>query len=188
MINKLRKALVRKLPQGSFFRNVVTLMTGTTFAQALGILAAPLLTRLYTPEDFGVYGIYIALVGALAICAGGAYEQAIVIADQDNEAVNIMVLTLLISLIYSLILLFVFNIFSYQISTILNVLNFENWLWMVAVGIFITVLFQIATYWSIRVGQFPRLAVRQVTQSTLTVGTQLYLGYFFSGGFLGLFL
>ena len=130
----------------------------------------------------------MALVGALAICAGGAYEQAIVITDQDDDALNIMALTLLISLIYSLILLFLFNIFRYQISTILNVLNYKNWLWLVAIGVFITVLFQTVTYWSIRIGQFPRLAVRQFTQSTLTIGTQLYSGYSLSGGLLGLFL
>lgn len=163
-------------------------MTGTTFAQAVGILAAPVLTRLYSPEDFGVYGIYIALIGALAICAGGAYEQAIVITDNDEDALNIAIIALLMSLIYSLILLFVFNRFRSQISTLLNVLDYEKCLWMVAIGVFITVLFQIVTYWSIRTGRFPRLAVRQFTQSTITVGTQLYSGYFFSGGFLGLFL
>jgi len=47
--------LLKKLiPKGEFSKNVLTLMTGTTIAQAIPVAISPILTRLYTPEDFGV--------------------------------------------------------------------------------------------------------------------------------------
>ena len=48
MLDKLK-------PKSEFSRNVLTLMTGTTIAQAIPIAISPILTRIYTPEDFGVF-------------------------------------------------------------------------------------------------------------------------------------
>jgi len=39
-------------PKSEFSRNVLTLMTGTTIAQAIPIAISPILTRIYTPKDF----------------------------------------------------------------------------------------------------------------------------------------
>jgi len=46
-------------PHSEFSRNVLTLMTGTTIAQAIPIAISPILTRIYTPEDFGVFALSI---------------------------------------------------------------------------------------------------------------------------------
>jgi hypothetical protein len=42
-----------KLPGGGFARSVVTVASGTAVAQLLLALAMPVLTRLYTPADYG---------------------------------------------------------------------------------------------------------------------------------------
>ena len=44
--------------RSDFTKQVLTLATGTATAQALTILAAPLLTRLYRPEDYGVFALF----------------------------------------------------------------------------------------------------------------------------------
>lgn len=54
MINKL-------LPHGRYARDVVTLMTGTSLAQAIPIAISPILTHLYSPEEFGRFAIYMAV-------------------------------------------------------------------------------------------------------------------------------
>ena len=55
MVNKLK-------PKSEFAKNVLTLMTGTTIAQAIPIAISPILTRLYTPEDFGVFALNILFI------------------------------------------------------------------------------------------------------------------------------
>jgi len=42
-------------------------MTGTTIAQAIPIAISPILTRLYTPEDFGVFALFIAITSIFGI-------------------------------------------------------------------------------------------------------------------------
>jgi len=55
MINKLKL-------KSEFAKNVLTLMTGTTIAQAIPIAISPILTRIYTPEDFGVFALNILFI------------------------------------------------------------------------------------------------------------------------------
>src|SRR5690606_42020419 len=60
--------LVRKiLPTNSFARGVSVLVGGTAGAQMILVLAAPLLTRLYSPEDFGVLAVYVGLLAIAAV-------------------------------------------------------------------------------------------------------------------------
>ena len=65
--------------QSEFSRNVLTLVTGTTLAQAIPVLISPILTRLYSPEDFGVYAIYFSVLMITSVVATGKYEMAIVL-------------------------------------------------------------------------------------------------------------
>ena len=53
--------MLRKFVRPSTYaRNVITFLTGTAFTQALPIAFSPILTRLYTPADFGVFAMYMA--------------------------------------------------------------------------------------------------------------------------------
>ena len=57
MIQRVKTHLRRLLPKNAFARGVSVLVGGTAGAQLLTILAAPLLTRLYGPEDFGLVAV-----------------------------------------------------------------------------------------------------------------------------------
>jgi O-antigen/teichoic acid export membrane protein len=58
-----------KLAVPTFWKHVATVLAGTLGAQALPLLAAPLLTRLVTPEEMGAFSMWL---GAVAITAVGA--------------------------------------------------------------------------------------------------------------------
>ncbi|QLK87927.1 hypothetical protein E3U36_07160 [Arsenophonus endosymbiont of Aphis craccivora] len=70
------------MPQTEFARNVVTLMTGTTIAQAIPIAISPLLTRIYTPKDFGVLALFISIIAILGSIANARYELAIMLPEK----------------------------------------------------------------------------------------------------------
>ncbi|MEN6313789.1 MAG: hypothetical protein ABFD25_06035, partial [Clostridiaceae bacterium] len=53
----------------SFAFDVLTLAGGTTFAQILTILAAPVLTRLYGPDDFGIWALYLSITSIISVIA-----------------------------------------------------------------------------------------------------------------------
>ena len=89
--------------KSEFTRNVLTLMTGTTISLAIPIAISPILTRIYTPEDFGVFSLYMAITTIIAVIATGRYELAIMLPKKDENAADILILSLIVSLVISLI-------------------------------------------------------------------------------------
>ncbi|MEO7081487.1 MAG: oligosaccharide flippase family protein [Flavobacteriales bacterium] len=71
---------------GSFKRNVITLMGGSALAQVIPLLATPLLTRIYSPEQFGALAILLAIANPLSLLVCGRYEMTIVLPKDDREA------------------------------------------------------------------------------------------------------
>ena len=67
-------------------RATLTLMAGGALAQAVPLLLGPLLTRLYTPQQFGLYHLFAALAANLAVVACARYEHALPLARDDDEA------------------------------------------------------------------------------------------------------
>lgn len=176
MVDKLRTVLASKLPPGSFIRNVVTLMTGTTFAQALLILVAPILTRLYSPEDFGVYALYTSVAGIITVVACLSYDFAIVLPEQDEDAANVLGLSILACLGMCGLALILVVLFRIQVANFLNAPNLAICLWFIPLSVLGAGLFKAFNYWSTRRKQFKRLAARQITQSTITSATQVGIG------------
>ena len=71
MIKKKIHKVGGKLLKSEFNRNVLTLMTGATVAQAIPVAIAPILTRIYSPEDFGVYALFLSVItifGVTTVC------------------------------------------------------------------------------------------------------------------------
>jgi len=67
-------------------RATLTLMAGGALAQALPLLLGPLLTRLYTPAQFGLYHLFAAVAANVAVVACARYEHALPLARDDDEA------------------------------------------------------------------------------------------------------
>lgn len=79
-----------------FTRNVFTLMTGTTIAQIIPIAISPVLTRIYKPEDFGLFSLYLAIASVTAVAAAGRYEMAIILPKENSTAVLLILLCVII--------------------------------------------------------------------------------------------
>ncbi|WP_228720540.1 lipopolysaccharide biosynthesis protein [Arcobacter acticola] len=155
----------------------MTLMTGTTIAQAIPIAISPILTRIYTPEDFGVFALYIAIASIVSVIATGRYEMAIMLPKKDSDAINIVALSMLISFFISFITLVIVFIFNSQITNLLNNHDISNWLYFIPVTILLTGIYQSFNYWSNRKKQYKRLATSRVVQSGSTASANLGMGF-----------
>jgi O-antigen/teichoic acid export membrane protein len=117
MLNRLK-------PKSEFARNVLTLMTGTTIAQAIPIAISPILTRIYTPEDFGMFALFIAIATIFGSIANGRYELAIMLPQKDEDAINIVVLRIIIFFLSVILSLFIVLFHHFLIEYIKNALLF----------------------------------------------------------------
>ena len=67
----------RTLSRSPFARSVGSLMALTAVGQGLYVAAAPILGRLYSPEAFGLYGIFYLFVTTTAMFICLNYDVAI---------------------------------------------------------------------------------------------------------------
>jgi len=77
---------------------VLTLLSGSSIALALSYLAQPLLTRLYTPEAFGVLDAFVALASLLFVLGTLRYEDALLLPHDEAEARGLLRLSVYILL------------------------------------------------------------------------------------------
>lgn len=122
----------RLLPQSAYARNVLTLMTGTTLAQAIPIAISPLLTRLYSPEEFGRFALYMAVAMIASVMVTGRYELAILLPRQDKDALHIAALAMALSIAISALLLLVVLFFAHPIAALLGDVALAPWLYAAA--------------------------------------------------------
>ncbi len=169
MINNLK-------PKSKFSRNVLTLMTGTTIAQAIPIAISPILTRIYTPEDFGVFALFIAITSIFATIANGRYELAIMLPQKDEDAINIFALGFIITVVMSLLLLVIVTLFNNSITEIFNNEAISFWLYFIPLIVFFIGLFNILNYFNNRTKQYKDIAQATIIKSIVLAVVQLSIG------------
>lgn len=187
IIRTARERLSRLLPQSNFARSVLTLMTGTGLAQLLPILLSPVLTRLYTPQEFGVFALYGSICAILAVLVTGKYELAIVVPRHDSEAINLVALTIVSSLLVSLILLGVILVWDEPIISLLGHPEIRSWLYLVPFTTLILGSYYALNFWANRRSRYKHMAISRVLQSGGSSAIQLAAGVS-RVGMLGLIL
>jgi len=163
-------------PKSEFTRNVLTLMTGSMIAQAIPIAISPILTRIYTPKDFGIFALYMSVASLLATFATGRYELAIMLPKKDEDALTILSLSLIISFIISFLSLLFIVIFNENICNLLGNNLLSNWLYLIPISVLFTGLYQSFNYWNNRRKYYKTLAISRVSVSATTGTSNLSLG------------
>ncbi|PKM27014.1 MAG: hypothetical protein CVV09_03225 [Gammaproteobacteria bacterium HGW-Gammaproteobacteria-13] len=187
IISTLRGIFRRLLPRSNFGKSVMTLMTGTGLAQMLPIMLSPILTRLYTPEEFGVFALYGSICAILAVLVTGKYELAIIVPRHDGEAINLVAVTVMLSMVVSLILLGVVVVWGEMIAGFLGHLEVQSWLYLIPFSTLILGCYYTLNFWVNRRSRYKNMAISRVVQSGVGSAMQLAVGLS-RGGLFGLIL
>lgn len=166
----------RLFERNAFLRNVGILAGGTAFSQLLIALSLPILTRLYTAEDFSHLAVYMALMGVFTVVACLRFNLAIPLPDDDRDGLSLTVIALISGLIFSAILAIPIALFPAEIASLVGKPSFLPYLWMLPFGVFLASGYAALQYWSSRKKRFPLIAKTQLTQAIGGSGAQLALG------------
>ena len=169
----------RRRKKSSFGGDVLKLVFGTTFVQVLGVLTAPILTRIYAAEAFGLAAILGSISGIIGVIACLRYEAAILLPESDEEATNLFAVSVAVSLVIGALTVPLIWLGDDAIVGFLKAPRLKPWLWMVPLTILGQGLFLALNYWNSRTGQFGRLARNRLWSATATNVVQ------FGGGLAG---
>lgn len=173
--------LKRFKPKSEFNRNILTLMTGTTIAQAIPIAISPILTRIYTPEDFGIFAIFLAITLIIGSIANGRYELAIMMPKKDEDAINIFALGFIITTSLSLLLLVLVLIFQKYFIFLLKNEEIGVWLYFVPISVFFFGIFNILNYFNNRKKNYKDISNANILKSIVAAIIQLSIGFIQQG-------
>lgn len=175
LFSNLRKRIGARFSAGTFLRNVSVVMAGTVLGKLIGFGFTPLLSRLYTPNDFGVLGTYNALLTMGAMVVTLQYAQAIVLPRQRENAFALLVLAGLIALITSGIL--AATIMTLPTTALPATFRGSVWLPLLLVlGVLFTGLNQILQAWCIRIKAFRTIAMSGIYRAIAYGGIACALG------------
>jgi len=162
----------------SFLSNVLKIASGTLLAQALGYLFLPFITRLYTPENFGEFGIFMAIFGMISPLLGGKFEVALVLEKDKKQKMNLYLLSSGITLFVSLISFFFFLFFRQNIITIFKLVINPNLLLLIPASLLLFGLHRVNRFLLISNNSFGKISKTIILGKIVNIGSKLILGLF----------
>ena len=154
----------------------MALVSGTIGAQFITVALSPVVTRLYGPTNFGAYGSLMSVVAVVSILAAAAYPVAVVVAEDEAEALGLTAVTALIAGVVSVVAFVVIVVLG-RSGVNLAGGSLKGWL-VLALPVLVlgTVAVQLVQYWLIRLEAFRASARIMVLQSATSSAGQVSLG------------
>lgn len=159
-----------------FLKNFIALFTGSAVAQLIPIVLSPVLARIYSTEDFALFGIFYSTLLMLSVIAAAKYEVAIVVPKSESESRKITMVSAIASLSVFVLLAIVSMLFSDAFVDYVDNQKIRPWIPLILIGVLITGLYQSTSYWLIRRAKFKDLAINKVSQRVFEGASNLVLG------------
>lgn len=151
-------------------------LLGSVAAQAINLALIPWLARLYSPEAFGQFGMFMAVTSLLATVVTGRYNIALMLPRSNLRSTQLGLLSILVaSLVVSLMMSVIAAIYFADIE--IDSLPF-GLLLLLPIAVFLLGLLQVADIWAGRHKLFGLLAM------SVLIGTLAGAGLKVLGGLL----
>lgn len=167
----------QRIIKSEFSKNVLILSGGTLIAQALPVLISPVLTRLYSPSDFGTLALFISITSIVGVIANGRYELAIMLPEKDEDAINIAAVGFLFNIVISLLFLIVIILFKNPILGFFKAEALSFWIYLAPLTVFFIGLFNILNYANNRFKLYKDISKSNILKSIAGNFVQLILGF-----------
>lgn len=171
------KERMAALSGSDILRDLTRLVSGTVGGRLIMLAALPFVTRLYSPADFALLAAYLGLVSLVSVVACLRFDIAIPVAQEEEDAAHLLVLSLAIAGAVAGFGLIVVLTAPQKVAMMLGQPDLAPWLWLVPVGVLMAASYSALQFWATRARRFGSIAVTRVTQAAAGAGTMLALGW-----------
>lgn len=177
---------LRKKSQGiwrsSFVRSVAVVAGGTAGAQAVTIAFAPLITRLYGPEAYGVQGAFISILSVAAPIGALAYPISVVLPRRDEEALGLLRLSAYISFFIAALIAVGLWLGGEAVISLLEIESIGTLIYLLPVAVLFAAWKQMAERWLIRKKAFGVIARSALANSGFLNSARALAGFVYPSG------
>lgn len=161
------------MPRNKFLKSIAYLSSATVLAQAIPFFISPILTRLYSPESFGLFGSITAIIGITTVVATFRYELAILMPHDDRDAAYLLYVALcaaiLVSIFTSIILIYMPSLLGLTTSNIYIRL-------VIPFGVVLSSAVITLNYLANRFKQYEQMSFAKILNSVNVAWSQLLIG------------
>lgn len=154
---------------------------GTAAGQLIAAASSPILSRLYSPNDFGVLAVYASILSIITAIASLRFEIAIPLPEKDEEAIKLLGLSLLCIVTMTAVSAAVLYALCDILLVWLKAENLRSYLWLLPIGLFFSGMYQALSFWCIRKEEFAVIARTKFIQSLSAVIVQLFMSLMTAG-------
>lgn len=167
--------------RGRARRGAMAIMAGTASGQLLALAASPVLSRLYTPADFGVFAVVSGLAMILGTAMAMRYEMAIPLPADDEDARTLVLLGALVTIGTTVVTTIAFWLWAPAIADLVGMPAARPWLVLAPAIAGAIAAFQLLNAWALRHQRYSATARRNVVTAVTTVTVQLLGGWRIAG-------
>jgi len=175
-IGRARDALAAFAQRG-MVRSIGVLVGGTVVAHAITMLAMPITTRLFTPEDFSALAVFASLLGILSVACCLRFDAAVVMPEDDRDGINLFAVAMLATVATTALVALVMLALPASAYDLLREPSLIPYLWMLTPGVFIMGAYLALQAWFVRQKRFRDIAQSRAGQATVAAGIQIGMGY-----------
>ncbi|MBS1777310.1 MAG: oligosaccharide flippase family protein [Bacteroidetes bacterium] len=158
-------------------KDILILSGGTIIAQSIVFLSSPILSRLYTPESFGILSVFTAVSVLFACLSTGKYELAIFAPKDDQVALQLVHAALKIVFAFSFIVLLVILFFHAPFQALLRWdSKTGSLLYLIPLVVLQVGIFSFFQLWIQRLRFYKTVSIVGVFQSITTIVTSITFG------------
>jgi len=175
--------MLARIRGSRFGRHVMILTGGTVIGRAIVALASPLLSRIYSPADFGLLSVFFSLATTIGTIACLNYEAAIPLPKDDESGLNMMAFCFTLLFVSVVICATLTLLYGDALTRLVHTPQLKPYLWLLPINVLGGGMFLILSSWVIRLQAFKSLAKRRIMQSGFQVATQLLVPLAIRGPF-----
>jgi O-antigen/teichoic acid export membrane protein len=168
---------LRGVARGTFAGDVSRLSVGTIGGRAILVAALPILSRLYTPEDFAVLAVLLGVVATVGVVSCLRFDVAIPLADSDEAAADLLLLSLATAIVVAGCLAAVIVLFGALFADSIGMPGLAPLLPLVPLATLGMGAYGAMQYWTTRERRFGSIARTRLSQAVLGVSIMLAFGW-----------
>jgi len=165
------------LLKSQFKKNLFVLMSGMAIAQSIPILFSPILTRFFSPDEFGYFATFLAVSSFFTVVMSGKYELAIILPKRDEEAINLLSLSAILAFATTVASSVLLIFFAKPFTKLFGVTEIESIVWLVPLVSFLGTIYLLFNEWSIRKNDFMILSRNKISNTSSISGFSLLFGF-----------
>ena len=140
------------------------------------VASIPILTRLYTPYDYGVLAVFVGLIAVISPILSLRYVVAIPLPKKDESAINLVALSLMLMGCMSVVIGLIFYFFIDVFAQWFDIAVLQDFWWLIILGAIAVALYEMLSLWATRQQHYSIIARTKVTQSLIGEGSKIVLG------------